>query len=125
MTYAIGDRIKVQKLVDVLNTLTFENVTSDVLTNKLLAKVVVSDYNTENLKDIHVDDYVFTIYPTSDDEGVGVSGLRVGIDGSIFLSDGVVVFLPCNHIGNEDIEGIGQIVNNDGNLELHVNYIVE
>lgn len=126
MARTIGYRITIQDFVNTLETISFNEITSQTLTDKLKRVVAVSD--VENyIKDVHIDDYVFTVYKASSVSGYKVyEGYALGFKVSdVILSNNVIVFLPFGNNGEDDIEGIGEIVQVGKHLELQVKFNVE
>lgn len=108
MTLKIGDRIKIQKFVDLLSTLSFDEVTFEnilkVFPNSQGREVTEVD---DEIKDVEIDDYVFTISRKSPDE-ICLSGYN--INETIVLDKNVTVWLPNNSEGGTDIDGQGTII---------------
>ena len=116
-TLALFDRIKIQKLVDVLSTFnTFADVTEDALKEQLCDYTLqgVNDVR-EDCKDLYVDDYVFTIHPLTNEECVGVSGVRCN---NILLSTYVEVWVTDTY--GYEMQFDGDIVGKDGEVFLHL-----
>ena len=126
MTLKIGDRIKIQDFVDSLSTLTFDEVTFEnilkVFPNSQGREVENID---DDIKDIEIDDYVFTISRKSPDE-ICLSGYN--INDTIVLSKEVTVWLPNDSKGGLDIDGQGTILpeclNGEKSFALRVEYTV-
>lgn len=121
MTNKIGNRIKIQDLIDTLENLTFDTVNSEALTNTLESKVKVIEVFPWDIKDIEVDDYYFTIsrYPVEQNES---KGLHIS---DMILSDYVEVFLPYSIHGEDNLQAEGRIMVEKGKAVLSVNYIVD
>ena len=126
MTLKIGDRIKIQEFVDLLSTLSFDEVTFEnmlkVFPNSQDKEVTEVD---DGIKDVEIDDYIFTISRKSPDE-VCLSGYN--INDTIVLDKEVVVWLPNNSIGGTDIDGHGTIIqdyyNNKKIFAIKVEYTI-
>lgn len=126
MARTIGNRVKIQDFTDVLEEITFSETTSQVLTEKLKRVVAVSD--VENyIKDIHIDDYIFTVYKASSVSGYkAYEGYALGFKiFDVILSNNVTVFLPFGNNGEDDIECTGKIVEVGKHLELQVTFNIE
>ena len=126
MARTIGYRITIQDFVNTLKTVSFNEITSQILTEKLKRVVAVSD--VENyIKDVHIDDYVFTVYKASSVSGYkGYEGYALGFNiFDVILSNNVIVFLPFGDNGKDDIECIGKIVEVGKHLELKVTFNIE
>ena len=69
MTLKIGDRITIQEFVDLLSTLSFDEVTFEnmlkIFPNSQDREVTEVD---DDIKDVEIDDYTFTISRKSPDE---------------------------------------------------------
>lgn len=124
---SVFERIKMQELVDVLNTLTFEEVTTEKL-QELLPNSYIDTVNQVNdtMKDIDIDDYIFTIHKSTDGKHPKHWLRNFKKDNDMYLSDIVEVFLPCmNSCNSEFIQADGQIIDVDGELRLEVSFMTE
>ena len=126
---SILSRIKVQELVDVLNTLTFEEVTHEKL-QELLPNAHIDAVNQvdETTKDIDVDDYIFTIHKrVSKSVPMPFGWLHLhDTDDTLYLSDVVEVFLPVVADKNSEfLQADGNIIDVDGELRLSIGFMVE
>lgn len=127
MTLKIGDRIKIQEFVDLLSTLSFDEVTFEnmlkVFPNSQDREVTEVD---DGIKDVEIDDYVFTISRKSPDE---VCLSDYNINDTIVLDKEVVVWLPNNSEGGTDIDGHGTIIqdyyNNKKVFAIKVDYTIQ
>ena len=126
MTLKIGDRITIQEFVDLLSTLSFDEVTFEnmlkVFPNYQEREVTEVD---DGIKDVEIDDYTFTISRKSPDE-LCLSGYN--INDTIVLSKEVTVWLPNNSVGGMDIDGQGTIIQEEYNgkkvFAIEVKYVV-
>lgn len=125
---SVFERIKVQELVDVLNTLTFEEVTTEKL-QELLPKADIDTVNQvdETTTDIDIDDYIFTIHKKVSSIPMPTNWVHTnGKDENLYLSNIVEVFLPCmNSCNSEFIQADGVILDIDGELRLEITFMVE
>jgi hypothetical protein len=127
MTLKIGDRIKIQEFVDLLSTLSFDEVTFEnmlkVFPNSQDREVTEVD---DGIKDVEIDDYVFTISRKSPNE---VCLSDYNINDTIVLDKEVVVWLPNNSKGGTDIDGHGTIIqdyyNNKKVFAIKVDYTIQ
>ena len=121
---SILNRIKMQELVDALNTLTFEEVTEENL-KRLLPHADLDNVNQvdETTKDIDIDDYIFTIRKSTDGKHLKYWLRNFEKDNSMFLSDIVEVFLPV--VNSESLQADGVITDVDGELRLNIGFMVE
>ena len=116
-TLALFDRIKIQKLVDVLSTIgNFDEVTEERLKQELPDNTIqgINDVR-EDCKDLYIDDYVFTIHPLTNEECVGVSGLKCS---NILLSTYVEVWVTDTY--GYEMQFDGDIIGKDGEMFLHL-----
>ena len=117
MTKGITNRVKIQKFIDVLNTLTFEEVTEENLKKALPNSDVDFVNKVEgNITDISIDDYTFTIHK-KDDHPQPTKWVLIGADTDhpYFLSDYVEVYLPTQE---DDSTMYGEILA-EGYIEMH------
>lgn len=126
---SILNRIKVQELVDALNTLTFEQVTHEKL-QELLPNAQIDTVNQvdETTKDIDVDDYIFTIHKrVSKSVPMPFDWLHPhDTDDTLYLSDVVEVFLPVIADKNSEfLQADGNIIDVDGELRLSIGFMVK
>lgn len=124
MTLQLGERIMIAKLIEKLQTVQFDELTYEK------CKELFVDYNlqglsdiTFNLKDLFIDDYVFSIYGLSDEEYMGLSGFR--INSTLGLVKYVEVWLPSDNNGSNDIQAEGIIKHQDSLFYLEVNYTID
>ena len=130
MTLQIGERIKIAEFIEKLSTLTFDEVTHDKVVELFPNSYVegVNELNagqgfrTNDLKDMYIDDYVFTIHRVTDEEGLD-SGFK--LNDTICLSDYVEVWLVCDNIGSNDIQASGKIKKQANHYYLDVEYSVD
>ena len=124
---SILNRIKMQELVDALSTLTFEEVTEENL-RRLLPNRDLDTINQvdETIKDIDIDNYIFTIHKCKDGKHPKHWLRNFKKDNSMFLSDIVEVFLPIiNDRNSEFLQADGVITYVDGELRLNIGFMVE
>lgn len=125
---SILNRIKMQELVDALNTLTFEEVTEENL-KRLLPHADLYNVNQmyKTTKDIDIDGYMFTVHKMTESEKVPHDWLRPhDTDKTLYLSDIVEIFLPVvNSNNSEFLQADGVIIDVDGELRLDVGFTVE
>ena len=118
MSKPIGDRIQIDILINILEDLTYEEVTW----KRLLDFDITSDVTEETIlpyKEIRTDDYVFTIAPV--EEHVAYSG-GIRVNDSILLWKQVGVYLPYRD-NEEDLYTEGKIIQNkSGRHSLVVTY---
>lgn len=131
MHKGITNRITMQELVDALNTMTYEEVTEENLRKALpLANIdFVNEVNSslrEGMKDISIDDYIFTIH--RDSHNYPKEWILIGYPPtkSYLLSDYVEIWLT-DSTGDEvhDFQAEGYITNCKGNLVLKVKFTVD
>lgn len=120
MTKPIGDRIEIDELISILEDLTYEEVTEKKLLEYFVRADIVED-DIIPMKDIHVDDYIFTIRPI--EEGVTYSS-GIKVNKSIVLLDTVNVYLPYGTNGENDLLAEGKIVERSNRTCLVVTYEV-
>ena len=121
-TLQVGERIAIAELIEKLSKLQFNEITEDKL------KEVFTGHNIqmvnevrEDLKEIGIDDYVFTVGSYSEDEGC-FSGFK--LNETIQLSSNVEVWLPSDNNGGNDIQADGTIKQQDNLFYLDVIYSV-
>lgn len=114
----ITNRIKIQDFINALNQLDFEEVTIENL-QKLLpnARVDFVDKVEEDMTDISIDDYIFTIHKKKVGEKYPTTWVLIGADTDkpYFLSDYVEVYLPMQE-DNSTMYGEIQV---EGYIEPH------
>ena len=134
MTKGIRNRVKIQDFINALNQLDFEEVTEENL-QKLLPNARIDFVNKieEDITDISIDDYIFTIHKKKIGEKYPTKWVLIGATTNkpYFLSDYVEVYLPMQEDDNciygceMQIEGYIRKHNADQNLwlklEFHVN----
>ena len=131
MTKGITNRIKMQEFVDALNKLDFEEVTVENL-QKLLPTADIDFVNRveENMTDISIDDYIFTIH--KDEHDYPKEWILIGNPPTkpYLLSDYVETYLPTQDDDNTmygEIQAEGYIRKHNAGkdlwlkLEFHVN----
>ena len=108
MTKLIGERITIREFYDGLSTITFDEVTEDRLKELFPNAHVefVNEIRDNNLKDISIDDYTFTIERITDKEQCPY---YFTLNNSMRLGTDVEVWLPTDHIGSMDIQANGTI----------------
>lgn len=118
MTKGLRNRIKIQDFINALNQLDFEEVTEENL-QRLLPNARIDFVNKveEDMTDISIDDYIFTIHKKEIlivPEGWILIGATT--NKPYFLSDYVEVYLPMQ----EDDDGeYGSEIQVEGYIELH------
>ena len=125
MTKGITNRIKMQELVNALNTMTFEEVTEESLKKALpnadidFVNEIDSDLRS-GIKDISIDDYIFTISQIRDKSHVPSNYVHLNKD-DMYLTDYVEIWFT-DSTGDEihEFQGEGYIEKHNGNLELKV-----
>ena len=118
MIKGITNRVKIQKFIDVLNTLTFEEVTEENLKNALPnSRVDFVNKVEEDITDISIDDYTFTIHKKVIGEKYPTKWVLIGADTDhpYFLSDYVEVYLPIQ----EDDSTMYCEIQAEGYIEMH------
>ena len=121
MTKPIGDRIEIDELISILEDLTYEEVTEKKLLDEYFVRADIVEDDIIPMKDIHVDDYIFTIRPI--EEGVTYSS-GIKVNKSIVLLDTVNVYLPYGTNGENDLLAEGKIVERSNRTCLVVTYEV-
>ena len=124
MTLQIGERITISKLIEKLQTVQFDELTYEKCEELFI------NYNFQglsdikfDLKDLFIDDYVFSIYRLSDEEYMGLNGFN--LNNTLGLSKDVEVWLPSDNNGSNDIQADGTIKQVDNLFFLDVNYSVD
>ena len=132
MTKGITNRIKMQELVNALNQLDFEEVTTENLQKLLpLAKIDFVNKVEEGMTDISIDDYVFTIH--KDEHNYPKEWILIGNPPTkpYLLSDYVEVYLPMQEDDDgiygceRQVEGYIRKHNADQNLWLKIEFYVD
>ena len=99
----ITNRVKIQDFINVLNQLDFEEVTVENL-QKLLPNARIDFVNKveEDMTDISIDDYTFTIHKKKIGEKYPTKWVLIGATTNkpYFLSDYVEVYLPMQEDDN-------------------------
>lgn len=122
-TLQVGERITIAELIEKLSKLQFNEITEDKLKEVFTGHdIQMVNEVREDLKDIGIDDYVFTVGCYSDDEGC-FSGFK--LNETIRLSSNVEVWLPSDNNGSNDIQADGTIKQQDNLFYLDVNYSVD
>ena len=124
MTLQIGERITISKLIEKLQTVQFDELTYEKCEELFI------NYNFQglsdikfDLKDLFIDDYVFSIYRLSDEEYMGLNGFN--LNNTLGLSKDVEVWLPSDNNGSNDIQADGTIKQVDNLFYLKVSYTVD
>ena len=119
MTKGIRNRVKIQDCINALNQLDFEEVTEENL-QKLLPNARIDFVNKieEDITDISIDDYIFTIHKKKIGEKYPTKWVLIGATTNkpYFLSDYVEVYLPMQEDDN-CIYGCEMQI--EGYIELH------
>ena len=120
----IGERITITKLIEKLQTVQFDELTYEKY------QELFKGYNLQGLqdikfglKDLFIDDYIFTVYQLSDEESMGVHGFK--LNNTLGLSKDVEVWLPSDSNGSNDIQADGTIKQVGMSFYLLVNYSVD
>ena len=120
----IGERITIAKLIEKLQTVQFDELTYEKY------QELFKGYNLQGLqdvkfglKDLFIDDYIFTVYQLSDKESIGVRGFK--LNNTLGLSKDVEVWLPSDNNGSNDIQADGTIKQIGMSFYLLVNYSVD
>lgn len=124
-TLKIGERITISKLIEKLKAVQFNELTYEKY------QELFTGHNLQGLqedvkfglKDLFIDDYVFTVYQLSDKESMGVHGFN--LNNTLGLSKDVEVWLPSDSIGSNDIQADGTIKQIDNSFHLDVSYSVD
>lgn len=124
-TLQIGERITIAKLIEKLQTVQFNELTYEKCQELFIGHNLqgLQGKNLFGLKDIFIDDYVFTIYQLSDGEDMGVHGFN--LNNTLGLSKDVEVWLPSDINGSNDIQADGTIKQIDNLFFLEVTYSVD
>lgn len=124
MTLQLGERITIAKLIEKLQTVQFNELTYEKCQELFINYNLqgLSDI-TFNLKDLFIDDYVFSIYKLSDEEYMGLSGFR--INNTLGLVKYVEVWLPSDNKGSNDIQAEGIIKHQNSLFYLEVTYTID
>jgi hypothetical protein len=122
-TLQVGERITIAKLIEKLQTIQFNEITLEKV-QELFVGHDIQQVNKvrEDLIDIGIDDYVFTVGTYSDDEGC-LNGFK--LNETIRLSKNVEVWLPSDNNGSNDIQADGTIKQVDNLFFLEVTYSVD
>ena len=122
MTLQIGERITIDKFIEKLQTIQFNKITTERI-GELFAGYSIQMVNKvrEDLIDIGIDDYIFTVSNYSEDEGC-FNGFI--INETIRLSSNVEVWLPSDSKGSNDITADGTIKRAGDSFYLSVNYTI-
>ena len=123
-TLQIGERITIAKLIEKLQTVQFDELTyekyQELFTGHNLQGLQDGKFG---LKDLFIDDYIFTVYQLSDEESMGVHGFK--LNNTLGLSKDVEVWLPSDNNGSNDIQADGIIKHVDNLFYLTVVYTVD
>ena len=123
-TLKIGERITIAKLVEKLQPVQFDELTyekyQELFTGHNLQGLQAVKFG---LKDLFIDDYIFTVYQLTDKENMGVHGFN--LNNTLGLSKDVEVYLPSDSIGSNDIQADGTIKQVDNSFYLDVSYSVD
>ena len=124
MTLQVGERITIAKLIEKLQTVEFNELTYEKYQELFTGHNLQGLQDVKfGLKDLLIDDYVFTIHKISLYDECNGNGFR--INNSIFLSNYVEVWLHSDNNGSNDIQAEGTIKQVDNLFYLDVNYSVD
>ena len=123
-TLKIGERITMAKLVEKLQTVQFDELTYEKYQELFIGHNLQGLQDVRfGLKDLFIDDYIFTVYQLTDKENMGTHGFN--LNNTLGLSKDVEVYLPSDSIGSNDIQADGTIKQVDNSFHLDVNYTVD
>ena len=123
-TLKIGERITIAKLVEKLQTVQFDELTYEKYQELFIGHNLQGLQDVKfGLKDLFIDDYIFTVYQLTDKENMGIHGFN--LNNTLGLSKDVEVYLPSDSIGSNDIQADGTIKQVDNSFYLDVNYSVD
>ena len=123
-TLKIGERITMAKLVEKLQTVQFDELTYEKYQELFIGHNLQGLQDVRfGLKDLFIDDYIFTVYQLTDKENMGTHGFN--LNNTLGLSKDVEVYLPSDSIGSNDIQADGTIKQVDNSFHLDVNYSVD
>ena len=124
MTLQVGERITIAKLIEKLQTVEFDELTYEKYQELFIGHNLQGLQDVKfGLKDLFIDDYVFTVYQLSDEESTGVHGFN--LNNTLGLSKDVEVWLQSDNNGSNDIQADGTIKQVDNLFFLDVNYSVD
>ena len=123
-TLQIGERITIAKLIEKLQTVQFDELTYEKYQELFTGHNLQGLQDVKfGLKDLFIDDYIFTVYQLSDEESMGVHGFK--LNNTLGLSKDVEVWLPSDNNGSNDIQADGTIKQVGMSFYLLVNYSVD
>ena len=123
-TLQIGERITIAKLIEKLRTVQFDELTYEKYQELFRGHNLQGLQDVKfGLKDLFIDDYIFTVYQLSDEESMGVHGFK--LNNTLGLSKDVEVWLPSDNNGSNDIQADGTIKQVGMSFYLLVNYSVD
>ena len=123
-TLQIGERITITKLIEKLQTVQFDELTYEKYQELFKGHNLQGLQDVKfGLKDLFIDDYIFTVYQLSDEESMGVHGFN--LNRTLGLSKDVEVYLPSDNNGSNDIQADGTIKQVGMSFYLLVNYSVD
>ena len=124
MTLQVGERITIAKLIEKLQTVEFDELTYEKYQELFTGHNLQGLQDVKfGLKDLFIDDYIFTVYQLSDEESMGVHGFK--LNNTLGLSKDVEVWLPSDNNGSNDIQADGIIKQIDNLFYLKVIYTVD
>ena len=124
-TLQVVERITISKLIEKLQTVEFDELTYEKYQELFTGHNLQGLQDVKfGLKDLLIDDYVFTIHKISlyDDE---CNGNAFTVNSSMFVSSYVEVWLPSDNNGSNDIQADGTIKQVDNLFYLKVSYTVD
>ena len=123
-TLQIGERITIAKLIEKLQIVQFDELTYEKYQELFKGHNLQGLQDVKfGLKDLFIDDYVFTVYQLSEEESMGIHGFN--LNNTLGLSKDVEVWLPSGNNGSNDIQADGTIKQVDNMFYLDVNYLVD
>lgn len=123
MTLQIGERITISKLIEKLQTVKFDELTYEKYQELFIGHNLQGLQDVKfGLKDLFIDDYVFTVYQLSDEESMGTHGFN--LNNTLGLSKVVEIWLPFDNNDSYEIQADGIIKQVDNFFYLDVNYSV-
>lgn len=123
-TLQVGERITIAELIEKLQTVQFDELTYEKYQELFKGHNLQGLQDVKfGLKDLFIDDYIFTVYQLSDEESMGVHGFN--LNNTLGLSKDVEVYLPSDNNGSYDIQADGTIKQVDNSFYLNVNYSVD
>ena len=123
-TLQVGERITIAKLIEKLQTVQFDELTYEKYQELFIGHNLQGLQDVKfGLKDLSIDDYIFTVYQLSDEESMGGHGFS--LNNTLGLSKDVEVWLPSDNKGSNDIQADGTIKQVDNLFFLEVTYTVD